>query len=128
MSCTTHAPEATTNIERIGDVLVVTVDVSCSECGQSYAFTGLERGISTNAPTVSGNGLRARLPLVSLSQPVDVRCPDCEHLLYGAPQDDAPSLDRPVKIDAVECAAGEHVVRYRDGVELRVSGGQVWAK
>lgn len=44
--------------------LTVEVMVECSDCGRSLQFVGLPEGIDTHAPTMSVDGLEARLVAV----------------------------------------------------------------
>ena len=65
MSCEHADFIATVNIDRITDVerFAANVEVCCSACAERFVFIGMRAGVLPDEPTVSVDGLQARLPM-----------------------------------------------------------------
>jgi len=86
--------------------LVLNVRAQCNDCGAPFLFKGIQPGQSTTAPTSSAGGMTARLP-VELAVMRELRCTECERVLWGLP---------PLDLVEIECGP-THLVTMRDARE-----------
>lgn len=75
MTCLHLCFKADVNVNRLtgpgGEVDAYSADVKihCADCGQDFAFLGMDAGVSPEKPTVSYSQDEARLPIVPYGDP-----------------------------------------------------------
>ncbi len=103
------------------------VRLICGTCRDPFRFVGIRPGTNADWPTTSPDAELARLPIEMASgAPQRIKCAACGRLLFGRSRDGA-ELHRAVKIDEIECGP-IHVVRFADGVAVRVADGKIWSE
>ncbi len=70
--CTHDKFQIFADVTKLIDIggFIVDARIVCLECGTPFCFLGLPMGVNLNAPSVSMDGLEARLPLCPAPKPI----------------------------------------------------------
>ena len=87
---TFHAEVAVNRLEDIG-AFSADVQIACLDCGEHFAFIGMEPGLSGDGPRVSISQLEAHLPI----RPESARLPPARRYGFSVTEVPGPGKGRP---------------------------------